>query len=327
MKNELVKIGLIGVGHFGKFHLNNLIESPFEFIGFYDINREHALAVQEDYNVPYLESVEKLINAVDAVDIVVPTSLHLKYAEMALAKKKHIFIEKPIAADAVSVVDFIKRVNESGIKLQVGHIERYNPAYKALNVTIDPPYTIESKRFAGYNPRANDVSVIHDLMIHDIDAILALVQSPVSSISATGAIVLTDHIDICEARLEFKNGCIANLMSSRLHVEQTRQLELFGNKIYLKVDFLNKSLKKVFIAKDPENEHDHEAVIWDTMKGRFSVVEDQKKFPPSNAILDELNEFYSSIVNDKPTRVDQQDAFQALLIADRIQNLILRSGG
>lgn len=327
MKNPKIKIGLFGAGYFGKLHLKNLLNTPFDVVGFYDPDKTNSSSLEQDFGVPGFSDPEELLDRIDAVDIVTPTSHHMSLALKALEKSKHIFIEKPIAANADEAEAFMEGMKDKGkgISVQIGHIERFNPAFKeAVQYCINPVF-IKARRLAQYNPRANDVSVIHDLMIHDIDALLSIVKSPVQEIKASGACPITKHLDWCEARIEFENGCIANLEASRMHHDQMRMMEFLCDDRYMTIDFLKKEFHLVKRQKSEDARTINNIAHWGTPKGDFDLKSKLENFPPSNAILEELVEFYNSIANNEPVRVDHNDAFQALFIADKIQKIALRS--
>jgi predicted dehydrogenase len=321
MSENPVRIGLFGVGHFGRLHLVNLLQSPFKLTGIYDRDQERAKAVAREFGVPWYDSPESLMLAIDAADIVVPTSNHMEFAELAIRHGKHMFIEKPMVSFAQEGRVLLEKLSSSDLKVQVGQIERFNPAFREAVPFCNNPFYIRSSRLAPYNPRANDVSVIHDLMIHDLDAVLSLVGAEIKEVRATGKSLLTGKMDLCEARVEFINGCIADFFSSRMHHEQVRLTEVFSAGQNVFVDYLNKEMK--VIALYPVSEVDAEKMdnAWTTPRGTFFPQTIERKFPPSNAILEELNEFYSSITDDKPTKVDQHDAFRALFLADRIEEI------
>ena len=327
MKNPKIKIGLFGAGYFGKLHLKNLLNTPFDVVGFYDPEQSNTSSLEKDFGVRGYSNPDELMELIDAVDIVTPTTHHIALALKALEQNKHIFIEKPIASNANEAEAFIKSMKDNGkdLSVQVGHIERFNPAFKeAVQYCIDPVF-IRARRLAQYNPRANDVSVIHDLMIHDIDALLSLVKSPVKEIRASGACPITKHTDWCEARIEFENGCIANLEASRMYHDQTRMMEILCDDSFITVDFLKKEFHLVNRQKIKKEGALNHIAEWMTPKGDFHIKSKMENFPPSNAILEELVEFYNSIANNEPVRVSHNDAFQALFIADKIQEIALRS--
>ena len=237
----MLKVGVFGAGHLGKFHLTNWKEiKRVELIGFYDPNDAIANDVVEKYQVQRFADAEKLMDACDVIDIVAPTNFHFELCEKAIRKGKHVFVEKPLANTMAEAKELIKLVKESNIKLQVGHVERFNPAFLSLASTSLYPLFIEVHRLAQFNPRGTEVSVILDLMIHDIDIILSIVKSEVKNISASGVSVLTDTPDIANVRIEFNNGCVANLTSSRISMKRMRKMRLFQKDAYIGIDFLNK---------------------------------------------------------------------------------------
>jgi predicted dehydrogenase len=221
----MLKIGVLGVGHLGKFHLNNWKEiKDVELVGFYDPNDVTAQEVSEKYQLPRFLNAETLIDACDAVDIVAPTNYHYDLCKLAILKGRHVFVEKPLANTMDEAKELVKLVKESNIKMQVGHVERFNPAYLSVkNLQLNPMF-IEVHRLAQFNPRGTEVSVILDLMIHDIDIILSLVKSEVKYIAASGVAVMTDTPDIASIRIEFNNGCVANLTSSRISMKKMRKI-------------------------------------------------------------------------------------------------------
>ncbi|MFN5253123.1 MAG: Gfo/Idh/MocA family protein, partial [Chitinophagaceae bacterium] len=238
----MLKLGIFGVGHLGKFHLNNWKQIPdVEIVGFFDPNNEHAKAVEAEYGIKRYMDEEALMKASDMIDVVTPTHLHFPVCEMAIKMGKHVFVEKPMANTIEEGKAIVEMVKESGVKLQVGHVERFNPAFTALkDITLNPSF-IEVHRLAQFNPRGTEVSVILDLMIHDIDIILSIVKSGVKNISASGVSVLTDTPDIANVRIEFNNGCVANLTSSRISMKKMRKIRLFQKDAYIGIDFLEKN--------------------------------------------------------------------------------------
>src|SRR5258705_3607591 len=249
----MVKIGVIGAGHLGKFHLNNWAEiEGIQLIGFSDTDDANAEQVAQKYKIPRFADVEKLIDACDALDIVAPTSFHFELCELAIKKGKHIFVEKPLANTMDEAKALVKLAKEANIKFQVGHVERFNPAFLALKDQVLQPMFIEVHRLAQFNPRGTDVSVILDLMIHDIDIILHLVKSNVKSVSANGVSVMSDTPDIANVRIEFDNGCVANLTSSRISMKKMRKMRLFQKDAYIGIDFLNKKTE-IIKQKEPSD--------------------------------------------------------------------------
>lgn len=237
----MLKIGIFGVGHLGKFHLNNWKEiTGVEIVGFYDPSDTAAQEVSEKYQIPRFLDADRLMDAVDMVDIVAPTNFHFELCRLAIRKGKHVFVEKPLAHTMEEARELMKLVKESNIKFQVGHVERFNPAFLAVEKMEMNPMFIEVHRLAQFNPRGTEVSVILDLMIHDIDIILTLVKSEVKVISASGVAVMTETPDIANVRIEFNNGCVANLTSSRISMKRMRKIRVFQKDAYIGIDFLNK---------------------------------------------------------------------------------------
>ncbi|MFM7839364.1 MAG: Gfo/Idh/MocA family protein, partial [Chitinophagaceae bacterium] len=249
----MLRIGIFGVGHLGKIHLNNWKEIPeIELTGFYDPDDAMALPIIDQYRLKRFTDPEQLIESCDAVDIVSPTPTHFNICTQAIRKGRHVFVEKPLAHTMDEARELVKLVKESNVKLQVGHVERFNPAFLALAGTELHPLFIEVHRLAQFNPRGTEVSVILDLMIHDIDIILSIVKSDVKSISASGVAVMTDTPDIANARIEFNNGCVANLTSSRISLKKMRKMRLFQKDAYIGIDFLNKKTE-VIKLKTPKD--------------------------------------------------------------------------
>src|SRR6478735_5263839 len=249
----MLKIGIFGVGHLGKFHLGNWKEiQGVELVGFYDPNDSAAQEVTTKFQIPRFLDAQALMNAIDAADIVAPTNFHFDLCKMAIRSGKHVFVEKPLANTMDEAREILKLTKESNIKFQVGHVERFNPAYLSLKSLELNPMFIEVHRLAQFNPRGTEVSVILDLMIHDIDVILSLVKSDVKTISASGVAVMTDTPDIANVRIEFNNGCVANLTSSRISMKKMRKIRLFQKDAYIGIDFLEKKTE-VIKLKTPQD--------------------------------------------------------------------------
>ena len=237
----MLKIGVLGAGHLGKIHLRLLQQSEkYELVGFYDPNQENAEKVSKEFGYKHFSTIATLIHAVDVIDIVTPTLSHYKCAKVSIKSGKHVFIEKPISNTVEEAEEIIALAKEYSVKGQVGHVERFNPAFKATKDMIDNPMFIETHRLAEFNPRGTDVPVVLDLMIHDIDAILSVVKSKVKNISASGVSVISDTPDIANARIEFENGCVANLTASRISLKNMRKSRFFQKDAYISVDFLEK---------------------------------------------------------------------------------------
>ncbi|TAH05947.1 MAG: gfo/Idh/MocA family oxidoreductase [Sphingobacteriales bacterium] len=317
----MLKIGVLGVGHLGKFHLNNWKEiKDVELVGFYDPNDVTAQEVSEKYQLPRFLNAETLIDACDAVDIVAPTNYHYDLCKLAILKGRHVFVEKPLANTMDEAKELVKLVKESNIKMQVGHVERFNPAYISVkNLQLNPMF-IEVHRLAQFNPRGTEVSVILDLMIHDIDIILSLVKSEVKYIAASGVAVMTDTPDIASIRIEFNNGCVANLTSSRISMKKMRKMRLFQKDAYIGIDFLNKK-SEIIKLKGPQ---DLDAFSFDleTPHGKKTIAVSNPLVPEVNAIKLELEHFRDAIINNTPTTVSEVDGYRAMDIAHQILSKI-----
>jgi predicted dehydrogenase len=283
----MLKVGVFGVGHLGKIHLNNWKEiEGVELIGFYDPSQQIALEVIDKYKLPQFENAEQLMDACDLVDIVAPTTEHFEISKAAITKGKHVFVEKPLANTMDEARELLKLAKEANIKFQVGHVERFNPAFLALKGYSINPMFIEVHRLAQFNPRGTDVSVILDLMIHDIDIILNLVNSNVKYISANGVAVMSDTPDIANVRIEFDNGCVANLTSSRISMKKMRKMRLFQKDAYIGIDFLEKKTE-VIKLNTPE---DKQVFTFDieTNNGKKTIAIANPTIALGNAIKMEL---------------------------------------
>jgi predicted dehydrogenase len=313
----MLKVGVFGVGHLGKFHLNNWKEiKKAELVGFYDPDDSVAREVSDKYQLPRFLDPGQLIDACDMVDIIAPTPLHFSLCEKAIRKGKHVFVEKPLANTMEEAKELVQLVKESNVKLQVGHVERFNPAYLAIQSVPLAPLFIEVHRLAQFNPRGTEVSVILDLMIHDIDIILSLVHSEVKHISASGVAVMTDTPDIASVRIEFNNGCVANLTSSRISMKKMRKMRLFQKDAYIGIDFLNKKTE-IIKLKTPQ---DRDVFSFDieTPNGKKTIALSNPSVPEVNAIKLELEKFCEAIIDNTPTRVSEVDGFRAMDIAHQI---------
>lgn len=313
----MLKVGLIGAGHLGKFHLNNWKEiEGVELSGFYDTDEENAKAVSEKYQVKQFKSAEELINASDAVDIVAPTTFHFKLCEAAIKKGKHVFVEKPLANTMDEAKQLVKLSKEANLKFQVGHVERFNPAFTALSELNLQPMFIEVHRLAQFNPRGTDVSVILDLMIHDIDIILNLVKSNVNYISANGVAVMSDTPDIANVRIEFDNGCVANLTSSRISMKKMRKMRLFQKDAYIGIDFLEKKTE-IIKLNTPDDKNVFTFDI-ETNNGKKTIAIANPVVKDANAIKTELIAFKDAIINNTDTVVGVVDGYRAMDVAHQI---------
>ena len=317
----MLKIGILGVGHLGKFHLNNwLVIEGVEVVGFFDPGDDNALAVVEKYKIKRFDDAEQLIDACDAVDIVAPTTAHFELCKLAITKGKHVFVEKPLANSMDEARQLVKLAKEANIKFQVGHVERFNPAFLALKNYALQPMFIEVHRLAQFNPRGTDVSVILDLMIHDIDIILSLVKSNVKFISANGVAVMSDTPDIANVRIEFDNGCVANLTSSRISMKKMRKMRLFQKDAYIGIDFLEK--KTEVIKLNAPGDTNVFTFDIETNNGKKTIAIANPVIEDGNAIKMELEAFYNAIVNNTDTPVNVLDGFRAMDVAHQILDKI-----
>ena len=315
----MLKVGVLGAGHLGKIHLRLLNQSDkYELIGFYDADETNAKKVVAEFGYSYFDSIENLIDAVDVIDIVTPTLSHYDCAKLAISKGKHIFIEKPITNTVEEAETIRTLVAEHGVKGQVGHVERFNPAFKAVKDQINNPMFIEAHRLAEFNPRGTDVPVVLDLMIHDIDVILSVVNSKVKHISASGVSVISDTPDIANARIEFKNGCVANLTASRISLKNMRKTRFFQKDAYISVDFLEKKCEVVKMKDAPEEPGDFDMILQNAEGVKKQIYFDNPNVPNNNAILEELETFAHAInTNTKPI-VTLHDGTEALRVANMI---------
>ncbi len=313
----MLKVGVFGVGHLGKFHLNNWKEiTGVEVVGFYDPHDDTAKDVSDKYQLPRFIDPVALIDACDAIDVVAPTNYHFEWCEKAIKKGKHVFVEKPLANTMEEARQLVKLAEESGIKFQVGHVERFNPAFLAVKDIPLNPMFIEVHRLAQFNPRGTEVSVILDLMIHDIDIILSIVKSDVKNISASGVGVMTETPDIANVRIEFHNGCVANLTSSRISMKKMRKIRLFQKDAYIGIDFLNKKAE-IIKLKDTADSNVFAFDI-ETPTGKKTIAMANPVVPEVNAIKMELEEFRNAIFNNTKTIVSEMDGLMAMDVAHLI---------
>jgi predicted dehydrogenase len=315
----MIKIGLFGAGHLGKIHLQQWLQvAGAELVGFYDPNDASAESAIAQYGARRFNDLGELIAACDAVDIVTTTTAHYEVARQCLQQSRHVFIEKPLAHTLEEAQELVKLVSEAGVKCQVGHVERYNPALLALSEQSLQPMFIEAHRLAQFNPRGTDVSVILDLMIHDIDVALHLVRSPVRRISASGVAVMSESADIANARIEFDNGCVANLTSSRISMKKMRKMRLFQRDAYIGIDFLDKKTEVIRLRSedDPPGLLDFPLELPNGQQKTISV--NMPEVQSSNAIHAELSEFVQAIAQDRPVRVSVEDGYNAMDVAHQI---------
>jgi predicted dehydrogenase len=325
----MLKVGVLGAGHLGKIHIRLLLElnKKYEFVGFYDPSDENAASAIEAFNVKRYDSMDELLDAVDCIDIVTPTLAHFDCASKALRKTKHVFIEKPITETVDEAKILTDLAHEAGVKVQVGHVERFNPAFQAAIPHFNNPMFIETHRLAQFNPRGTDVPVVLDLMIHDLDAILSVVKSGIKRISASGVSVVSDTPDIANARIEFDNGCVANLTASRISMKNMRKSRFFQKDAYISVDFLTKELEVVRM-ENVEGEPDPFDMVLELGEGKPSkkIMFDKPDIAETNAIKEELSTFHDSIVNDTTPIVPIEDGKLALEVAQQIVDKLKSSG-
>ncbi len=322
-----IKLGIIGVGHLGRYHVQVAKDiSQIDLVGIHDINRERLKEISQCYNVTPYYDVEELLNLCDAVSIVVPTHAHFEIATAALNQHCHVFIEKPITERVEQGEKLIALAKQKNLKLQIGHIERFNPAFLCLRHIKLSPMFIEAHRLSKFNPRGTDVSVILDLMIHDIDIVLKLVDSPINFVHACGVGVVSPSEDIANVRIEFKNGAVANLTASRISAKHMRKMRLFQRDQYISIDFLNKK-SEIISLKD--NSYLRQFGFNPIFLGEIGENDQKKEVylikPPLvevNSLKLELQEFATSIIEDKDVPVSGEEALAALRLAYKIIKLM-----
>jgi len=315
----MLKVGVLGAGHLGKIHLRLLNQSEkYELVGFYDPNSDNADKVSAEFGYKKFDTIAALIEAVDVVDIVTPTLSHYECALQVIKAGKHIFIEKPISNTIEEAEDILQLAKQYNIKGQVGHVERFNPAFTATKAKIENPMFIETHRLAEFNPRGTDVPVVLDLMIHDIDVILSVVKSKVKNVYASGVSVISETPDIANARIEFENGCVANLTASRISMKNMRKSRFFQKDAYISVDFLDKVCEVVKMKDAPEVQGDFDMILQNAEGIKKQIYFDNPDVAANNAILDELETFADAINNNTTPVVTLEDATEALRVAHRI---------
>ncbi|HUX84187.1 MAG TPA: Gfo/Idh/MocA family oxidoreductase [Chitinophagaceae bacterium] len=318
----MVKIGVFGVGHLGKIHLGQLVSIPDLVIsGFYDPDDEAAAQAVSRFAIRRFRDPQELLEQSDAVDIVAPTSQHFDLCQQAVRAGRHVFVEKPMTNSMEEATSLLKLLTEASVKFQVGHVERFNPAFLSLKGYPLHPMFIEVHRLSQFSPRGTDVSVILDLMIHDIDIILSIVKSTVSRISASGVQVLSDAPDIANVRIEFHNGCVANLTSSRISLKKMRKMRLFQKDAYISIDFLDKRAE-IIKLKSPTGDEGLFTFEIDTGNGKKTIALANPIVKDTNAIAMELESFRDAIISNKPVEVSAIDGFQAMDIAHQILSKI-----
>lgn len=316
-----MRIALLGAGHLGKIHLKCILATQcWELAGFFDPDDKNAASATAQYGARHFKSLDKLLAEVDAVDIVTPTPAHFKMAAKAIRAGKHVFVEKPVTETVAEGKKLIQLANQYGVKVQVGHVERFNPAFQGIKDMVLNPMFIESHRLAAFQPRGTEVSVILDLMIHDLDLVLHLVKSPVAKVSASGVAVLSNTPDIANVRLEFANGAVANLTASRISMKQMRKMRLFQPDHYLSLDFLEKNAQIVRLFDQGASglPPQDQLMEFETNAGKKWLHLSMPETEPSNAIQRELETFHDAIQNNTDPVVTLHDGFEALKLAHKI---------
>lgn len=322
MKKKL-KAGVLGAGHLGKIHLRLIHQSEkFDLVGFFDENQTVRENITKEYGFKAFNSVAELIEAVEVVDIVTPTLYHHELAKQAIEKGKHVFIEKPITQTVSQAEELIALANKNNVLGQVGHVERFNPAFLAVRDHIQESMFIETHRLAEFNPRGTDVPVVLDLMIHDIDTVLSVVNSAVKNISASGVSIISETPDIANARIEFENGCVANLTASRISLKNMRKARFFQKDAYISIDYFDKKVEVVKMHDAPEQVGDFDMVLENAQGKKKRIFFDNPVVPEVNAILMELECFADAIVLNTPIIVPLVEGKNALDIALQITALV-----
>ncbi len=320
----MLKIGVLGAGHLGRIHLKLLKEiKEFQLIGFYDPDDANAKKAEDELGVKRFSDIDMLLNESEAIDIVTPTLSHFECAEKAVGKGKHIFIEKPLTNTLEEGKKLLELVNKAGVKGMVGHVERFNPAFLAVQHEKLNPMFIEVHRLAQFNPRGTDVPVVLDLMIHDLDVILHVVKSKIKSVTASGVAVISSSPDIANARIEFENGCVANITASRISLKQMRKLRMFQKDEYISVDFLEKKAEVIQLAdkRDANNPFSLELNLGTNAPPKVINFHRPEIFPV-NSIKMELELFLESVMQNKQPPVTLQDGYDAMEVAHRIMDEI-----
>lgn len=315
----MLKAGVLGAGHLGKIHLKLLKQSSrYDLVGFYDPNETLAREIEADLGYTYYSDMDALIAACDMVDVVTPTTYHHESGKRVLEAGKHLFIEKPITVTVAEAHDLIALARKHNVKGQVGQVERFNDAFRTVKDRIENPMFIETHRLSEFNPRGTDVSVVLDLMIHDIDAILSVVKSPVKSVSSSGVSVISETPDIANARIEFENGCVANLTASRISLKKMRKARFFQRDAYISVDFLTKKVEVVRMKDAPEVPGDFDMILQNAEGVKKQIYFDNPNISETNAILMELETFADAIENNFTPVVSLEDGTAALDVALKV---------
>jgi len=315
----MLKAGVIGAGHLGKIHLKLLNQSTkYELVGFHDADPEASKIISSEFGYQNFTNIDDLIQACDVVDVVTPTLFHFDCAKKVLEAGKHLFIEKPITKTVEEAEIIRELAKKNGVRGQVGQVERFNPAFTAVNKQIDNPMFIETHRLAEFNPRGTDVSVVLGLMIHDIDAILSVVKSKVKSVTANGVSVISKTPDIANARIEFENGCVANLTASRISMKNMRKARFFQKDAYISVDFLEKKSEVVKMKDAPEQPDEFAMILTNAEGVKKQIYFENPEIDSNNAILDELETFADAINTNTTPIVTLAQGTEALRVAMQV---------
>ena len=314
----MIKVGVIGAGHLGKIHLNILNNSDFELVGFYDTDVLNSERLSQEKGYFFFKELHLLIEKIDAAVIVSPTTTHYEIAKECIDKGKHIFVEKPLTKDSNEAKIIETMAKEKGIIGQVGFVERYNEAFISCREFIKNPKFIESHRLSDFNPRGTDVSVIMDLMIHDIDIILSINKSNIKKIDASGVSIISSSPDIANARIEFEDGCIANLTSSRISLKKMRKTRIFQEDAYISLNFLEKEFQVVKIRDKHKGEAESSLIVKNNLGEEKVIFFENPKVQSINSIEAELNDFYGSIKYKSDSKVSLNDGIKALEVAEEI---------
>jgi predicted dehydrogenase len=319
MESDKLKIGLVGVGHLGKIHLKCIQQIPELLLtGIYDISQTERDKVAYETGVKAFNSYEELLEVSDAVDIVSSTSSHYALAEQAIRHSKHCFIEKPVCASLEEAIQLRELNKQYPVNIQIGHVERFNPSFAAIKSYIKQPKFIEAHRLSTFNPRGRDVSVIHDIMIHDLDLICLLANSPLKEVKANGVSLVSPLPDICNARLEFMNGLVCNVTASRISMKQMRKLRIFQEDAYISIDMLEKEAQVIRLL----DAYEEDTIELETHKGQKYISLINPEIHPVNAILEELKSFWKSVVKEEVPEVNLDEGIQVLSLVQAITKQI-----
>jgi predicted dehydrogenase len=323
---DKIKVGVVGVGHLGKHHARVYSQIPeAQLSGVYDANSERAQKVAEEFHTRYFENLSDLLERIDAVSLVVPTTFHYSLACYILASGKNLLVEKPITETVKQAEELVSIAKAKNLIIQVGHIERFNPAFKAIeNLELEPKF-IESHRLAQFDPRGTDVAVILDLMIHDLDLILTLVKSQVERIEAAAVSVISDSEDIANARLTFENGCVANVTSSRISARPLRKMRLFQKNSYISLDFLQRSVE-IYKLVDADfvlpKGKERKTVVGNIPTGEVgkTIIYEKPEIKAEDMLTSEIESFLNAVKNKTHPEVSGEDGKRALAVALEIVN-------